>query len=110
MDQCEFCHVEHGVAVPCIHLNGSPAENLRDDLNAAAHAVETAIAAVVTAAPNGRDYYVLPGNAMLQVSREHEKRLKLLHDVRGQLVEMLDHVQAVIDFKEEQRRARRNAR
>jgi hypothetical protein len=117
LTECEFCHVEHTVAVPCIHLNGSPAENLRDDLAAAVEAVHDAQNRVMAAAPNGRDYYVYPGrdqghlNDPIQtVMHQHRLRLEKLVQVANELEQMRDHVQAVIDFREQQRAERRRSR
>jgi hypothetical protein len=114
--KCEFCEVEHLVAVPCIHLNGSPAENLRDDLQAACEAVRGAINKIVAAAPNARDYYVYQSrkegalNDPVQVVMfQHRQRLEKLQSVRTELDQMCDHVQTVMDFREAERARRRKA-
>lgn len=108
-DTCQFCHVTHKVVVPTVHLNGSPAVNLRDDLAVAIGAMRDAQRRMVEAAPNGRDYYVQGNDAARLVMAQHERRCMDLNRILTELEEMRDHVQAVIDFKEQQRAAHRRA-
>lgn len=108
---CNVCDVEHKVIVPCVHLNGSDPTYLRDGLSEALYAITTAIARVVEAAPNGRDYCIydrgaIGGPVARRAMQEHESRCKRLNDVMDEIKAMRDHVQAVLDLKE-QRRAER---
>ena len=100
-DECPFCNVEHAVAVPTVHSNGTSPEALREQLDMAVHAVRAAIREVGAAAPNARDYYPLRQDSRMRT--EHEMRLDRLGSVASELVEMRDHVQEVIDFRAEQR-------
>jgi hypothetical protein len=105
-DTCQFCHVTHTVAVPTVHLNGTSAQNLFDDLNAAVEALRLGQRRMVEASPNGRDYYPQGDGALRNVMAQHERRCGDLVRMLAELEEMRDHVQAVLDFKAEQRRAR----
>ena len=111
-NECEFCDVEHTVVVPCIHLNGSTPENLRDDLQDACGALHNAIQKLEAAAPNLRDYYVYDQDG--QIGRcailAHQTRCAKLQAVRIELGEMFEHVCNVIDFQDEERRNRREKR
>lgn len=106
MAECEFCETTHKVMVPCVHLNGTSTASLLEDIQAAANAVYEAIQRVVTAAPNGRDYYVYrEQDATQRVMNEHRSRLEKLNAVLFELMEMRDHVQSVLDFREAERRS-----
>lgn len=94
---CELCNVEHKIAVPFIHLNGTSPEELLLGLNNALDATREAVVMLYQAAPNGRDHY--PSNTGTIAQAEHTVRAKKLCDVREELEEMRNHVQAVIDFK-----------
>ena len=104
--ECQFCRVEHRATVPTVHLNGTPAEHLRDDLQAAIEALRTGAQAMAAAAPNGRDYYVQDAGAIQRVMNQHARRCTDLDRILTELTEMRDHVQAVLDFKAEMRRPR----
>lgn len=101
---CPFCEIEHTIAVPTVHLNGTSAEELLKQLATAFEAATTAIIGLYHAAPNNRDYY--PTKQENQAQTEHTIRAKTLSAVRTELNEMRDHVQAVIDFKAAQKAAR----
>jgi hypothetical protein len=102
---CEFCHTEHTVAVPLVHLNGTGGDDLLAQLDVAAEAVLNARKVVVQGSPNGRDYYLHEG-AIEKVMAEHGARLQKLNEVLAELSDMRDHVQAQLDFREEQKRKR----
>jgi hypothetical protein len=104
-NECTFCKLVHTVQCPCVHSNGSAAENLRDDLSLAVDAMRNATLRVEWAAPNGRDYYVQGDEAIRQSRLEHACRMDRLQNVMRELEQMRDHVQAVIDFRAEQREA-----
>lgn len=101
---CQFCNIEHAIAVPVIHLNGTSADELLSGLESAVLAVQETIQCLHVAAPNNRDYF--PLNLEARVQDEHTIRARNLCEVRKQLTEMRDHVQAVVDFRLEQRRRR----
>lgn len=96
---CPFCHVEHRVLVPTVHLNGTPGESLRDELQEALDAVRNASGRLVAASPNGRDYYPQEAGATVRVQEQHGARLRHLDNVRLELEEMLEHVVAVLDYQ-----------
>lgn len=94
------------VIVPAIHMNGTAAKDLRNDAQAAFDAVNHAMERLALAAPNGRDYYVQDAGAIQRVQAQHELRMGNLRAVREELAEIVNHVQAVMDFEEERRRVR----
>lgn len=104
---CQFCFTEHSIQVPCIHNNGTHPNDLLSEVASALNSVRDAIKAVGESAPNGRDYYVLASDAMRRATEEHESRVKHLITVRDELAEIRDHIQAVIDFRDESRNRRR---
>jgi hypothetical protein len=100
---CPFCKVEHLVTVPTVHLNGTSAEDLYAQLDAAIAAMLTAMERLVAASPNGRDYYVQEAGAIERALDQHRLRFEQLRAIQRELIEMRDHVMAVMDFKEESR-------
>ena len=106
---CQFCRVTHRLTVPTVHLNGTSAQGLLDQLQAAVEALRQAQVSVVEAAPNGRDYYLQAGASTLAMEL-HERRCQDLHRMRTELEEMRDHVQEVVNFQDEQRASRREVR
>jgi hypothetical protein len=104
--ECAFCHVEHTVAVPCIHLNGTAPQDLRQDLQTATEALRHAVARLTAAMPNARDYYVLGADAPYKAISEHSSRMERLQVIYNEIEEIRDHVIATMDFREEQRKRR----
>lgn len=102
-NECQFCHMEHTVAVPCVHSNGTSAEELRNELEAALIAMNVAINRVGDAAPNGRDYYLKNGETERVMTQHRERTVRLKHTL-AELQQMYDHVQEVINFKAEAKR------
>lgn len=84
-NECVFCHLVHTVECPCIHTNGSAAENLRDDISVAVDATHVAIQRIEWAVPAGRDYYVQGGEAIRQSRVQHASRMTRLQDVAKEL-------------------------
>ena len=82
------------VKIPTLHLNGTSGEVLRDQWTAAHKAVCDAIAAVCEAGPNARDYYVQGPDAALAAQREHEARVKALRQVRDEIFQIADAIDA----------------
>lgn len=107
---CPFCHVEHAVIVPTVHLNGTAAEDLHDQLQNALKALREAQRMLERASPNGRDYYPQGDSALVSALQSHDRRWMQLDRVLREIEEQRDHVQAVLDFKAEQRAARQEAR
>lgn len=86
--------------VPTIHLNGSPADRLRDEYEQAMAAVGKAIDAVNMSAPNARDYYVQGDGAYQAARAEHDERVKRLRAVWDELYAVLINVQDQIDARD----------
>jgi hypothetical protein len=68
---------ESALIVPFIHLNGTSAERLTDDLAKARDALQMAYDDLKETAPNGRDYYCHPWpGAMDLATEQHLSRLR----------------------------------
>jgi hypothetical protein len=74
--------------IPTIHLNGTGAETLMRELNAAIDGIDVAYTAVSHMTVHGRDYYP-QGQQAYQVARiEQERRLRCLIEIKNELLEM----------------------
>lgn len=82
------------LAVPTIHMNGTSAQSLLDDICAALDAIRTAEDAMRKVTPNGRDYYPQGENAILEALRQHANRLHNLHAVHNELEEIAEAIVA----------------
>ena len=100
--ECPFCEVEHKVAVPQIHSNGTAPQDLLESVQAVLSANRKTLTALGQAFPNGRDYYLVPG-AYEVVRVQWDARVQALQRMEVDLVEIRDHIQTVIDFQEERR-------
>jgi hypothetical protein len=98
MNNCPFCEKEHTIIVPLISINGTAPEDLRDQVTGALKALTDAERAMLQACPNGRDYQNGAGAAGL-ARTQHAYRLDAITRIQRELGEILDHIQAVIDFK-----------
>lgn len=82
--------------LPTIHLNGSNAENMLEDIKVAYRAVNAAIEALRQTCPNGRDYYPQGPSAINTAMDEYRARLGKLQEVLSDLetigVHIADHV------------------
>ena len=83
--------------VPTIHLNGTPGQRLFVALSLARDAVNVARDAVRATAPNGRDYYLQPGNAIGEAEAEHRTRIAKLEAVSDELHGILIHVYEALE-------------
>jgi hypothetical protein len=101
--ECPFCRLEHTAPVPTVHLNGTSAKELLGQFQATLDALHEAQRLMCAGAPNGRDYYPQPGNAMDAAMSAHERRWTELNRMMRELEEARDHVQAVMDFEAERR-------
>ena len=80
---------------PTIHLNGTAGADLQDQVTDAMLALSDAIKALQAAGPNGRDYYVQPGNnRFAQAQQQHWDRLAQLEAVQAELVEISESIHA----------------
>jgi hypothetical protein len=103
---CPFCRIEHQTSVPSIHTNGTSAESLLDGLSDALDHLRRGQRAMAAAEPNERDYYPHGPQAVTRAKGEAEERHIDLRRIITELEVQRDHIQAVIDFKAEQRRNR----
>lgn len=103
--ECPFCHFQHKTVVPTVHLNGTAAKDLFAQLDNAVGELQEAQLALVEAAPNGRDYYPQAAGATEAAQGAHERRMRQLNDMLAELTEQRDHVQEVMNFEAERRRA-----
>lgn len=80
---------------PTVHVNGTSARALKEQLHDAYKAVTAARDALRAAAPHGRDYYVQPDPQAYQWAREaHIERLRKLETVADELMVLFYAVSA----------------
>ena len=77
---------------PLIHLNGTSAESLARDLEAAGLALRIALDALQACSPNGRDYYCSPDSTIGGAQDEHAARVEALAAVLSDLQDLHEHV------------------
>lgn len=80
------------LVLPIVHLNGTSRERLIEQLCDAGGAVIAAIEALAQTAPNGRDYYPVPG-LLARAEEQHRRRiagLVALHDELATEAEALE--------------------
>lgn len=81
---------------PMIHLNGSSAQTLLEDLSDAYSAVNAAMDVMRKVGPNGRDFYTMGPEAMTLATDQHRSRCLKLQNV-------LDELEAIIGAIEEKK-------
>jgi len=74
--------------VPTVHLNGTSAKELREQLAQAVYAITRAQEKLMLAMPHGRDYYVQDGNAINEAQAEMRARDAKLEEVKKELSDM----------------------
>jgi hypothetical protein len=85
MSRDDYKKLPRRMSYPLIHMNGTSAESLTEDLCNAYTAIGDAIKALKSAAPNQRDYYPLPVNWWDMKLADHKRRLKVLADLQDEL-------------------------
>ncbi len=80
------------LTLPTIHLNGTSANVLYEDLANALGAMRAAIMAVEATAPNGRDYYPQGDRALAVAAYEHIDRIARLRSVVAELETLAEHI------------------
>ena len=78
--------------VPTLHMNGTSATALIDQVANAGSAVSAAMAALAEATPNGRDYYPQGGSAIIKALKEHESRMERLRSVHDELATLMEKI------------------
>ena len=79
---------------PCVHLNGTSASALCDQLNEVYLALETAAEKLREAAPNGRDYYPLGPDALTAAVEQHRRRMGVIRGLQDELSQSIEAIQA----------------
>lgn len=77
------------IVTPIVHLNGTSAETLTDNLIAVGHALRDAQRALDAATPNARDYYPEPGRYELAMT-QHRWRVEQLAQVLASVTSEID--------------------
>lgn len=70
------------VVSPIVHLNGTSAERLIEQLSDVYDAAEQLYAALKQAAPNGRDYYPEPGRLERAIA-QHRQRMAAVQAIQA---------------------------
>jgi hypothetical protein len=78
--------------LPTIHMNGTAACDLIEDLTRASASIYQAILDLQRAGPNGRDYYPQGPDAMGRAMAENDLRLARLATVRQEIEDIVEHV------------------
>ena len=71
--------------IPTVHLNGTSADELIEQLSAASNALNEAYRSLQDAAPNGRDYYPQGPDALTKAINEHMYRLSCIDAVKAEI-------------------------
>lgn len=81
-------YVEHNgtrIVLPVAHINGTNRDALIEQLCAVYSALGDALDTLRQAAPNGRDYYPAGAVLMEAAQRQHDRRARMLADLRDEL-------------------------
>lgn len=84
------------VVLPVIHMNGTSADSLTDDLCRAYSALSDAYDKVKNTAPNGRDYYPAGPEQFEAARAQHYARLDAIHAVMDSLVAQAEGIQDIV--------------
>lgn len=76
---------------PVVHINGTSKSELIELYENAYNAVQDAYKVLMRSAPNGRDYYPVPGS-MDSAIREHNERLGKLDAVMSELEDIIGYL------------------
>ncbi len=82
------------IQCPLIHLNGTTADSLIEELNEAYIAIDAALDAMRKIGPNGRDYYPLGPEAMEAATTQHRSRAMRLQNVKDELEAIINAIDA----------------
>jgi len=83
---------------PTVHLNGTGASELLDQVTDAGEAAYELIEALENMAPNGRDYYVQGPSALKKAMAEHQDRIKRVVDLRKELEAIAEAIAGQMNF------------
>ena len=79
------------MVAPCVHLNGTSADELLSVRGEARAALRAALDALRQCAPNGRDYYLQPGT-LAQAEAQHRQRVQALERVQDELLAEMEAI------------------
>lgn len=88
---------------PTIHMNGTSANSLLDDIQSAIEACGAARDALRRMSPNGRDYYIQGPHAIEAAMDEHQNRIAKVIHVIDELGEIAENIW---DQKQQRERAK----
>jgi ABC-type transporter Mla subunit MlaD len=78
--------------IPTVHLNGTSADELVEQLCAVSNKLVDAIYALRGAAPNGRDFYPQGPDALNKAIAEHSARVTKLLDLKAEIDTLAEKV------------------
>jgi len=79
------------ITTPTINLNGTRAQDLKDNLRRAHTFIRNAIEAMQAVTPHARDYYVKP-NTYTQAREDHDRRMDHLTTIRDELMALWEGI------------------
>jgi len=85
------------MTLPTVHLNGTSAQALYDQAEAAYNALQQAMSLMQQAAPNGRDYYPQEAGAHYRAQDEHFDRLRRVQGLMAEYEEFLGHLSSEME-------------
>ncbi|HSW45457.1 MAG TPA: hypothetical protein VLM89_07795, partial [Phycisphaerae bacterium] len=77
--------------LPVVHMNGTSKKELLEQREAVYRALRNVEKALCQMAPNGRDYYVVPGS-ILQAQAQHERRLAAIAGLMDEMTKEADGI------------------
>ena len=77
---------------PIVHLNGTGKDTLIEQRTLAYTALRMAVNGLKQMAPNGRDYYPVPG-LLEDAVHQHMDRLRVINEIMDDLVAEIDHIE-----------------
>lgn len=81
------------VVAPYLHINGTSAERLIEQLDAVYLSLQHAFETLNQAAPNPRDYYPVSGS-WYGAERQHRRRLHALLELQDEIEAQMELIQA----------------
>jgi hypothetical protein len=93
----ETSNGEPSIILPSIHMNGTSADELLRLNRTAMEALDAAILAMHSAAPNARDFYVQGSFTFRSAQAEHRARLTAVQQVREEYLTLAMHAAKAIE-------------
>ena len=86
-----MAQVQQEIVCPIVHRNGTSAKELVEQLQAVSLSLLDVLNALYAAAPNGRDYYPVPG-LLEKATAQHRRRCKVIEDLRVEILQQAEVV------------------